>query len=253
MPLISIAGGALFAERLGSGPPRVLALHGWGRRGADLVPALTGLDAICLDLPGFGASPPPPAPVGAAGYADAIGPVFDLFNSPPVVVGHSFGGRVAVARQHGWPGSTAGLVLVGSPLVRRSDAVRRRPPLAFRAARLANRWGLISEDAMERRRRRHGSADYRAATGVMRDILVMAVNESYEKELADLGIPVKLLWGENDTEVPVSVAEAAADLIRRGGAEVELEVLAGVGHHVPLAAPDRLREAVERMLAQVGR
>lgn len=253
MPLISIDDGALFAERLGSAPPRILALHGWGRRGADFAGALAGLDAICLDLPGFGASPPPPTPIGAAGYAEAIGAVFDLFDSPPVVVGHSFGGRVAVARQHGWPGSAAGLVLVGTPLVPRSDAPRRRPPFAYRAARLANRWGLLSDEAMERRRRRYGSADYRAATGVMRDILVIAVNESYEAELADLDAPVKLLWGENDTEVPVEVAGRAAELIRAGGAEADLEILTGVGHHVPIQAPDRLRSAVEEMLAKVSR
>lgn len=253
MPLISIAGGALFAERLGSDPPRVLALHGWGRRGADFAGALAGLDAICLDLPGFGASPPPSTPIGAAGYAEAIGPAYELFDSPPVVVGHSFGGRVAVAREHGWPGSAAGLVLVGSPLVRRPDAARRRPPLAFRAARRANRWGLISDDVMERHRRRHGSADYRAATGVMRDILVIAVNESYETELTHLDAPVTLLWGENDAEVPVSVAETAAGLIRSGGAEVELEVVPDIGHHVPLQSPERLRGAVEEMLARVQR
>lgn len=250
MPLVSIAGGALFAERLGSDPPRVLALHGWGRRGSDFSAALDGIDALALDLPGFGASPAPPGAMGADGYAELIAPVLDEFDHPPVVVGHSFGGRVAVAQEHRSPGSAAGLVLVASPLVRRPGG--RRSPVAFRMARAANRAGLLSDEAMERRRRRHGSADYRAATGVMREVLVRAVNESYEGELARLGVPVHLLWGEDDTEVPVTVAEEAARVITRAGGSVELELLPGVGHHVPLAAPDRLREVVAAMLERTA-
>ncbi|HEX2155104.1 MAG TPA: alpha/beta hydrolase [Acidimicrobiia bacterium] len=249
MPLVSIADGALFAERHGSGPPRVLALHGWGRRGSDFAAVLSGLDALALDLPGFGASAPPPEALGASGYADLIQPVFEMFDRAPVVVGHSFGGRVAVARQFHHPGSASGLVLVATPLLRRPGA-RRRPPWAFRLARMAHRAGLVPDEMMERQRRRQGSADYRAATGVMRDVLVKAVNESYEEELAALDVPVHLLWGSDDTEVPSWVAEEASRIISSSRSPVELEVLEGVGHHVPVRAPEAVRRAVERMLAR---
>lgn len=251
MPLVSIAGGALFAERLGNGPLRVLALHGWGRRGADFKAALGDIGALALDLPGFGASPAPKEAMGAAGYAELIGPAFDVFDEPPVVVGHSFGGRVAVARQHRFPGSAAGLVLTGAPLLRLGE--RRKPPVAYRIVRLAHRMGLISDERMERERRRRGSADYRAAQGVMRDILVKVVNESYEEELSGLGVPVHLLWGADDTEVPVAVAEEAQRIVAASGAPVTCEVIEGVGHHVPLQAPEALRKAVESMLERVGR
>lgn len=251
MPLISIADGALFAERHGSGPPRVLALHGWGRRGADFNAVLEGMDALALDLPGFGASPPPTHAMGAAGYADLVGAAYDMFPTPPIVVGHSFGGRVALARQHAHPDSAGGLVLVASPLVRR-DGVRRRPPMVYRMARVAHRLGLVSDQAMERQRRRHGSADYRAASGVMRQVLVKTVNESYEQELAGLGIPVHLLWGSEDTEVPPEVAVRAARLIEDAGGSAEIEVLEGVGHHVPLAAPAAVRAAIESMINRVA-
>ncbi|MFP3915217.1 MAG: alpha/beta fold hydrolase [Actinomycetota bacterium] len=251
MPLLSIAGGTLFAERIGSGPPRILALHGWGRRGSDFSAALDGLDALCVDLPGFGASPEPPEAMGSHGYARLLAPALDIFEQAPVAVGHSFGGRVAVALEHDRPGSLAGLVLAGVPLLRRLGH-RRKPPLAYRVARAAHGVGLLGEEAMERRRRRHGSADYRAATGVMRDVLVRAVNESYEEELEGLKPPVHLLWGADDREVPVSVAQEACRLIGAGGGWVELEILDGVGHHVPLQAPEATRRAVERMLERAG-
>ncbi|CAN5889229.1 alpha/beta hydrolase [soil metagenome] len=244
MPLQSIAGGSLFVERFGSGPPQVLALHGWGRRGSDFSPAFQGLDALAVDLPGFGASPPPAHALGAAGYAELIAPVFASFDEPPLVVGHSFGGRVAVAAEAAAPGRASGLLLVASPLVRRRGP-REGSPLRFRAARWANRRGLLSDGRMEDMRSRHGSADYRSATGVMRDVLVTVVNESYEAELATLEVPVWLLWGRDDREVPVAVAKAAASIIRAAGGRVDLEVLEGVGHHVPVAAPQALRQSIE--------
>lgn len=251
MPLVSIADGALFAERLGSGSPRILALHGWGRRGAEFTAALSGLEVLAVDLPGFGASPPPTAPMGAAGYAEAIEPALAMFEAPPVVVGHSFGGRVAVALQHNHPGSVGGLVLIASPLLRRPGS-GRRPPFGYRLARAAHRAGMLSPEAMERKRRRRGSPDYRSATGVMRDVLVTVVNESYEAELGSLGVPVHLLWGSEDTEVPVWVADRAGLIIEAAGDPVEVEVLEGVGHHIPVQAPQAVRAAVERMLQRVG-
>jgi pimeloyl-ACP methyl ester carboxylesterase len=97
---------------------------------------------------------------------------------------------------------------------------------------------------MERMRRNRGSADYRASTGVMRDILVKVVNESYEGQLRRISAPVHLLWGAEDAEVPVSVAEASVALL----SNATLEILPGVGHMVPLEAPDALRSAVAKAL-----
>ena len=59
MALRALADGALFAEAYGDGSPRVLALHGWGRRGNDFAASLAEFDALAVDLPGFGATPAP--------------------------------------------------------------------------------------------------------------------------------------------------------------------------------------------------
>ena len=238
-------GGRLFGSVHGVGPPAVLALHGWDRTSADFDAVLDGLDAVALDLPGFGATPPPAEPWGATGYAAAVAPVLGEAAGPVVVLGHSFGGRVAVHLAAAHPDEVAGLVLTGAPLVRLGGGPARRPPLAYRVARAAHRRGLLGEDRMESLRRRYGSADYRAATGVMRDVHVRAVNESYDEVLAGLSCPVELVWGEDDGDVPLAVAEALRD--RVPGAV--LRTVAGAGHLTPLTAPAELRSAVDRLLA----
>ncbi len=67
--LRTFAAGRLFGSVTGSAAPRLLALHGWGRthRDFDGVVAPVGeepLPAVAIDLPGFGASPPPTRCVG---------------------------------------------------------------------------------------------------------------------------------------------------------------------------------------------
>src|SRR5436309_7264659 len=95
--------GRLFGATTGDGHPWVLALHGWRRTHRDFDRVLAGIDAIALDLPGFGASPEPPDAWGSAAFADAITPVLDTFDTAPVVLGHSFGGRVAVQLAAAYP------------------------------------------------------------------------------------------------------------------------------------------------------
>jgi pimeloyl-ACP methyl ester carboxylesterase len=242
MALTSVADG-LFAEKHGSAPARVVAMHGWGRRGSDFSAALDGLDALALDLPGFGASTAPTQAVGARGYAEMVRPVVEGLADPPILVGHSFGGRVAVCLAAQLP--VAGLVLAGVPLLRIRS--RSKPSMTYRLIRWAHSRRMVSDDRMERERRRRGSTDYRSASGVMRDVLVTVVNESYEEELAMIDCPVRLVWGADDTEVSPHVARLVAERLRERGVDTDVSILPGIGHLVPTAAPAALRAAIDAL------
>lgn len=251
--LRSLAGGALFGETWGTEPRRVLALHGWARSHADFVGALGAtaddgpLDVVAPDLPGFGATPAPPEAWGSSEYARALVPLFEPgggLEAPAVVVGHSFGGRVAVALAAARPDLVGALVLTGVPLLPRPGAPARSP-LAYRAVRRLARAGVVGERRLEKARQRYGSPDYRAAHGVMRDVLVRAVGERYEAQVDALRCPVELVWADDDAEVPWEVAEMVA--ARIPGAV--LTRCPGAGHLTPLRAPAVLRAAVERALA----
>ena len=245
MTLRVLAGGVLFADVGGEGAPLVVTLHGWGRDRADLAPVTAGLPGtvVALDLPGFGAAPPPPEAWGAREYADVVAGALEQLvaeRSPAVLLAHSFGGRVAVCLAAQRPELVAGLVLSGVPLTRREGPP---PSLRYRLVRTLHRRGLVSDVRMESLRRRHGSADYANARGVMRSVLVRVVAESYEDELARLQSPVAFVWGEHDTAFPVAAAQAAAALVP---APTTFDVAAGAGHDVhhtqPGALEVRLRE-----------
>lgn len=223
----------------------MIALHGWGRRGSDFDAVLAGVDAVAFDLPGFGATPAPETPMGAAGYADVVETaIAELGEGPYVVVGHSFGGRIGTVLAARRPDLVRALVLTGVPLLRRAEG--RRPPASYRLVRWLHARGLVSDARMEKLKRSRGSADYRAATGVMRDVLVTVVNESYADELAALRCPVTLLWGAEDTDVPPSIAVRAAELIP---GPVTLDTIDGVGHLTVIDAPSRVRQSITEAMS----
>ena len=247
--LRSFADGRLFGSVTGAGAPRVLALHGWARthRDFDAVLAPQGrapLPAIALDLPGFGASPPPAEVWGAADYAQAVGPIVDEMHVPVVLLGHSFGGRVALHLANQRPESIAALVLTGVPFLHAAGRGARVAP-AYKLIRTLHRVKLVSDDAMEAARQRFGSADYRAAQGIMRQVHVRSVNETYEAQLDAVRCPVHLVWGADDTAAPLEMAQRAVARIAQG----DLAVFPGVGHMTPLKIPDALHDAVTACLS----
>jgi pimeloyl-ACP methyl ester carboxylesterase len=243
MALIALDGGRLFAEATPEPRPPLLALHGWQRTHSDFLPLLRRIGGLAPDLPGFGATPAPPEAWGAREYARALETVLRSFEVPPVILGHSFGGRVAVCLAAAHPSLVRALVLAAAPLVRVAPA--RRPSLRYRTIRALHRARIVGDGRMEAARLRYGSHDYRAASGIMRSVLVRTVGESYEAELRALRCPVELLSGDQDRDVPVAVAERAAGMVP-GGATVT--VLAGTDHIGTVAATDVLQELVRKHL-----
>ena len=227
----------------------MVGLHGWGRDHRDFSSVLSGYPHLLIDLPGFGVSPPPTATWGAADYASCVAAVLDEHAAaePAVVVGHSFGGRVAVCLASSRPDLVRALVLCGVPLLR--SPREGRVSVGYRLGRKARQMGLLSDRRFEAMRRARSSDDYNAAIGVMRSVLVRVVNESYDAQLAAIGCPVALFWGSGDRAVPPSTIEKACRLLT---APTAADVVEGAGHDVHLEAPDRLRAMLDKVLQTPG-
>jgi pimeloyl-ACP methyl ester carboxylesterase len=246
--LKSFADGRLFGATWGPGAATVLALHGWQRTHLDFSPVFDHpppgdpISALGPDLFGFGATPPPPGPWGTAEYAEQLVALFEeegTLADRVVLVGHSFGGRVAVRLYGLVPDRIERVVLTGVPLLDRQGR-RVRPAASYRLVRRLRGLGLVSEARLEAMRNKHGSPDYRAAQGIMRDVFVRVLAEEYADDLASIACPVDLLWGEQDTEAPLEVALRAQPMFP----SATLVTLPGVGHLIPTEAPAQLRQVI---------
>ncbi len=221
--LTTVGTSSLVAEKFGTSSPAVVALHGWGRTGADFASILAPHDALALHLPGFGSAPAPPTAWSSADYAREIAQALESVG-PTVLLGHSFGGRIALRLAAAHPDLVRHLVLTGVPLTRVHQA--SRPRLAFRSVRALRQAGLVPESVLEKARQKYGSADYRAATGVMREILVGVIAEDYLEDAAKVTCPVTLVWGELDTPAPLAAAERAMEFFP----QATLRVVSGASH-----------------------
>lgn len=122
--------GDVVARRIGDGP-LVLALHGGLGLAHDyLVPSMTvladtGYGVLLPDHLGNGRSRPVTSYPDMDGYADACVALMDeVAAERAVLLGHSYGGFIALQTALSHPGRVAGLVLVGTaPAMRHWDRV----------------------------------------------------------------------------------------------------------------------------------
>jgi pimeloyl-ACP methyl ester carboxylesterase len=235
----------------GSGPP-LLLLHGWGATKELMVPLaqrLTGYRTIVPDLPGFGATAMPPQGWGVEEYASWVLALLDRLGIDRAhVVGHSNGGRIAIALAAAHPGRVDRLVLTDSAGIRPRHGMRYHLRVrTFKLLRAASRWRWLparAREAVQQRAAQRGSADYRAASGALRDSMVRLVNTDMRAWLARLTTPTLLIWGDRDQETPLADARTMERLIADAG----LVVFEGAGHFAYAEQPDRFCRIVDVFL-----
>src|SRR5215218_9382028 len=106
----------------GEGPP-VCLLHGWAGEARSFWPIHQRLAknhrVYSLDFPGFGRSAMPPTDWGVGEYADCVlGWLNGLEIERPVLIGHSFGGRVIISLAARRPDIARALVLTDAAGIR---------------------------------------------------------------------------------------------------------------------------------------
>lgn len=235
------------------GAPAVL-MHGWGCDRTTLASVAAILEprmrVISVDFPGHGLSPEPPAVWGVEEYTCLMEGFIEQLNlKNPVLLGHSFGGRVGIlyASRHA---DVRKLILVDAA------GVKPHRPLSyhlrvktFKALKiiapllLGNKRG---HEVVERWRRRKGSADYAAASPMMRAILSKVVNEDLQSVMPSIKAPTLLVWGANDTATPVEDAKIMERLIADAG----LVVFPAAGHYSFLDAAGAFSGVIKSFLKE---
>ena len=212
--------------------PLLIWAPGWGQSHLELLPLAESLRrrgrSILIDLPGFGASPPPPAAWSTADYADAVAEwLAGTAATRPIWIGHSFGCRVGLQLAARHPELVAGLFLIAAP------GLTPRRSVAQRARLAARRWGFRAARVFvpegpgrERLRQRFGSADYRQAAPAMRPVLVKAVTEDLSAPARTVRCPALLVYGAADRDTPPDIGERLQRLMP----QARLVTLRGFGH-----------------------
>lgn len=259
---VRISASGLAYRRAGSGFTMVL-LHGvpgssrvWQEVAQELPEAM---DVIVPDLLGFGASQRPRdlAALHAEGQAEALDRLLtDLGVKRALLVGHDFGGPVAIALSARRPDLVAGLALMSTNTF--GDTPIPFPlsttvwPFvgAIMRALIFSRWSLAmmlrravgpSSMPLDPDRYLGDNAQSRAIATIFGGSLqhLSALYGPIESQLAAVSVPTFVAWGDHDPFFPLAHGERTARLAR-----AELRVYRGAGHFLP----DERAEAVARDL-----
>ena len=182
----------------------IVLLHGWGQNIEMMKPVGDPLsnkyNITIIDFPGFGESEEPKTAWTIDDYSEMLVEIIKKLNiKKPILMGHSFGGRVAI--RYSANNKIEKLVLFGSP------CIRKQQPLSLKTKVLKKLKTLPGLDGIGEKMKKYiGSRDYKAASPMMRQILVNTVNEDLSEYAKKIEEPTLLIWGDNDTEEPVEEA-----------------------------------------------
>ena len=239
---------------MGEGAP-ALMIHGWGARIELLQPLacrLNGHGYRCymLDLPGFGESEEPPRAFAVRDYVDFCVAFMDAHGLDSAhYFGHSLGGRIGLMLAAEHPRRIRKITLSNSAGIKVEASLSQRMRLGvYRRAREGlSAIGLefASESLRSVYNRRYGSADYMAASPVMRETLVKIVNQDLLAFARRVHAPTILIWGEQDEETPLWMGQR----LEREMSDAALVTYEGAGHYAYLDFPDRTAGVMHALYA----
>lgn len=247
---IELEGLRVRMEVTGEGRPLIL-MHGWGCdhttvRSIAATAAQTHT-VYNIDFPGFGGSQEPAEVWGVELYTRLIE---DLVRKEglerPVLIGHSFGGRVSIL--YASRNDVDKVVLVDAAGIKPKRSLKYYLKVySFKAGKRF--WELLlgkenAQERVDRMRTKRGSSDYAGASPMMRRILSKVVNEDLTDRLPLISAPTLLIWGENDTATPIADAKKMSRLIPGSG----LVSFPGCGHYSFLDNPIQFRAVLSSFL-----
>ncbi|OBH88934.1 alpha/beta fold hydrolase [Mycobacterium sp. E2989] len=264
------------AFRVAGSGPALLLIHGVGCNSKSWEPVHAKLaqrfTVIAPDLLGHGESDKPHADYSLPAFANGMRDLLAVLGIDRVtLVGHSFGGGVAMQFAYQYPELVERIVLVSAggvskdvspalrlaamPLGAEALGVLRAPGVlptvrgfgrAVRTVLGSTRFGRDAADVVEMLEGFTDPAGLAAFARTLRSVVdargqyVTMLDRSYLMQ----DVPVQIIWGEDDVIIPVDHARTAHAAI----AGSRMEIFEDSGHMPFHDHPDRFVEVVERFV-----
>lgn len=223
----------------------LIILPGWLCTSADWLSTAQELNqaynVVILDFPGFGITSQSPSDLDTYGYADFTESFLKKLNiTKPILLGHSFGGRVATILATK-PSLVEKLILIDSAGLEKRNLWKKMKQTAVNMLKISI--PFLPKGVIFRLRSLLGSTDYKNA-GTMRGTLVKVVSQNLRYLLKQITVPVLVIWGDKDSQLSVKMTKVYQQEIP--GAKIR--IVWGAGHNPHLDKPEKLLEILNEFL-----
>ena len=204
-----------------------LLLHGWGASSevfAGLMQHFPNKNFITIDFPPFGKSENEPIDWNIFTYVSMVMSLCEhLHIATCDVLGHSFGGRVAILLAALKKQLVANLILVDSAGIHPKRSIKYYYKVY--KYKIYRHFGKAISNA--------GSSDYQKLSPQMKKVFVSIVNQDLEEYCLRIHANTLIVFGKNDKDTPIYMAKSFKKLIRNS----KLEILDDAGHYSFLDSP----------------
>lgn len=252
--------GPLWVHDFGDGPTRAVALHGFTLSGASFarLASISNVRLLAPDLPGHGRSRIEPVTMDTA--TAAVAALLSGVSQPPLLLGYSQGGRVALQIALDYPELVGSLLLVSSsPGLPEPERTARREAdeaLATRIERIGTErfiddWlanpitstGALPEEQQAADRAIRMENDATGLAAALRGLGQAAIDDRRDM-MSTLAMPMRFVAGERDEKY----ADAAREMATLSGGEAV--IIAGAGHNVIIDKPEAIAAQVRGLLSR---
>lgn len=217
----------------------IVILHGWGHSSAMWESFIKKLPkgAIALDLPGFGNEKLVSEDWDIKDYAEwTVKKLKNKKVKKTVLIGHSFGGKVATEIAINNPEMVSKLILIAAPVLRRPSITTKVKILVHKIAKkvlLKNALNQFTND------------EYRDAKKAnLGRIFVKSVNYDAGEKLKKIKAYTLIIWGEDDQDAPLFIGKQMKEMINGS----KLETLKNTGHNIYLENPNILYGLITKFI-----
>lgn len=225
---------------------KIYILHGWTytlkawEKAVGLL-SLAGFEPVLLKVPGLTA--PTNQPWTIDGYVDWLSE--ELPTEPVILVGHSNGGRIALAFSVKNPGRVSDLILVDAAGIPRNELPIRLKRAVF--GKIANLGKHMTSSALLRKifYKIIRAKDYGRAPENMRVTMANMLAADQSGGLSEISARTLIIWGEKDKATPMSDAR----IMNEGIQGSKLVIIPQAAHSPHESHAERLVDEIKAFLS----
>lgn len=232
---------SLYYEKYGNHKKSILILPGWGETRNTFYYMISFLKnyftIYIVDYPGFGNSPFPNKDLTVYDYSNLI---YELINElaldDPILIGHSFGGRIITTLIGYYKYNFSNIILMNSAGIKPKKTLSKRLKTYY--YKFLQKLGNIFPEKLKIKWKNYlfnkfASNDYKDLNDNMKNTFKNIVNEDLTQYLKNIKTKTLLIWGDKDEATPIKDAYQMNKLIPNS----ELIVLKGATHFSYLEQP----------------